>query len=538
MNSPVELLGQVVADLDAVLRSDVVAGLNDVEKMELLRVAGEVQRRVEAVVVEVVASVDARPAGSGEVGFCGKFGCRTVGELLQRVLRTDATGAGRVAKAAKAVRREVNLSSGGWLPARWPELRAALLEGTVGVAGVLAATGPVEQAGSRVGTADRLLADAELAAYARGIPAAGPTAGPDAEAGADEGSDAGVECGVAPAATPEDLRILAQVIVQYLDPDGAEPADDIAMRTRGVILGRAKDGVIPIRGGLLPEVAGQLQRIFDAYLNPKVDGPPLPGVMFRPSDEADATTATGAMTVTDAMTVTTTTTTMVTDAITAVTGGTDDAVLPSADPGRMVDARTRAQKQHDTLAAALGIAARHDDMPRLGGGAPTLVVSVTADDYATGHGWAHVDGIDTPVPTRVAAHTACAGGVQRVLFDPHGRIIGISTTDRIFTTHQRRAITLRDKECLIPGCHVPATWCEIHHVHEHANSGPTHTDNGVALCWHHHRTLATSGWQIRMHKGAPHVRGPAWWDPTRQWRTPQPTTTTAPRSSRRTRVRI
>jgi hypothetical protein len=214
MNSPMELLGQVVADLDAVLRSDVVAGLNDVEKMELLRVAGEVQRRVEAVVVETVASVDERPVGSGEVGFCGKFGCRTVGELLQRVLRTDAAGAGRVAKAAKAVRREVNLSSGGWLPARWPELRAALLEGTVGVAGVLAATGPVEQAGSRVGTADRLLADAELAAYARGIPTAGPAAGPDAdadaEADADEGSDAGVECGVAPAATPEDLRILAQ----------------------------------------------------------------------------------------------------------------------------------------------------------------------------------------------------------------------------------------------------------------------------------------------------------------------------------------
>lgn len=163
-----DLLGQVVADLDAVLRSDAVAGLSDDMKMELLRGAGEVQRRVDAVVVETVASVDARPAGSGELGFCGRFGCRTMGELLQRVLRTDAVGAGRVVRAAKAVRREVDLSSGGWLPARWPALRAAMLEGTVGVAGLLAATGPVEQAGARVGTADRLLADAELAAYARG----------------------------------------------------------------------------------------------------------------------------------------------------------------------------------------------------------------------------------------------------------------------------------------------------------------------------------------------------------------------------------
>lgn len=362
MNNPVELLGQVVADLDAVLRSDVIARLADDEKMALLRVAGEVQRRVEAVVVEAVASVDERPAGSGEPAFCGRYGCRTVNELLQRVLRTDAAGAGRVVRAAKAVRREVGVSSGAWLPARWPALREALVGGTIGVAGLLAAIGPIEQAGSRVGTADRLRADAELAAYARGF------AEPDAEP--DAGGD------VAPAATPEDLRLLAQVIVQYLDPDGAEPADDIAMRVRGLTLGRAKDGVIPVRGRLLPEVAGQLQRLFDAYLNPKVDGPPVPGVMFRPSGEMDAKTP----------------------EVADDGAGMDDDALPSGDPGRMVDTRSRSQKQHDTLAAILGIAARHDDTPRLGGGAPTLVVSVTADDYTSGRGWAHVDGIDPPSP--------------------------------------------------------------------------------------------------------------------------------------------
>lgn len=173
MNNPVEVLEQVVTDLDAVLRSDAMAVMSDAVKMDLLRVASEVQRRAEAVVVEAVASVDGRPAGSGEVGFCGRFGCRTMSELLQRVLRTDGPGAGQMLKAARAVRREVELSSGFRSPARWPELRAALLDGALGVAGLLAAIGPVEQAGIRVGTADRLLADGELAAYSRGIPAAG-----------------------------------------------------------------------------------------------------------------------------------------------------------------------------------------------------------------------------------------------------------------------------------------------------------------------------------------------------------------------------
>ena len=543
MNSTSELLDRVAADLAAVLRADALAGMSDAEKMQVLRAAGEVARLVDAVVVETVGSVDQRPAGSGELAFCGRFGCRTMNELVQRVLRTDAAGAARVVKAGKIVRRELDFSSGALLPARWPGLREALLDGAVGVAGLLAATGPVEQAGARIGAADRLRADAELAEYARGLVAVegdgGGSMEGDGEVDAGEGADSGGDPRTehrgdsAPPATPEDLRLLSRVIVTYLDPDGAEPAEERAMRARGIVLGRVKDGVIPIRGSLLPETAGQLQRIWDAYLNPKVDGPPMPvtsapgsegasGVRFVPSAEG------------------------------ATVGSVDDALLgeplprlnrnalpsddalPSGDSGGMVDGRSRAQKQHDALDAALGIAARHSDMPSLGGAAPTLVVSVTAEDYATGRGWAHVEGTDTPISLATARHTACGGSIQRVTSDPTGRIIGIDSTDRVFTVHQRRAITLRDRECLIPGCHVPAAWCEIHHVTEHSRGGPTTTDNGVTLCWHHHRTLDTSGWEIRMRGGTPHVRGPAWWDPHQRWRTPRPAPRPAPRTAPRT----
>ncbi|WP_336642266.1 HNH endonuclease signature motif containing protein, partial [Microbacterium sp. USHLN272] len=215
------------------------------------------------------------------------------------------------------------------------------------------------------------------------------------------------------------------------------------------------------------------QRIWDAYLNPKVDGPPVPATPLP-----DAGMASGVR--------------FVPSAERATMGSVDDALLgeplprldgdalpsddalPSGDPSGMVDGRSRAQKQHDALAAVLGIAARHSDMPSLGGAAPTLVVSVTAEDYASGRGWAHVDGIDAPVSLTTARHTACGGSIQRVTSDPTGRIIGIDSTDRVFTAHQRRAITLRDRECLIPGCHVPAAWCEIHHVTEHSRGGPTH----------------------------------------------------------------
>ncbi len=194
----------------------------------------------------------------------------------------------------------------------------------------------------------------------------------------------------------------------------------------------------------------------------------------------------------------------------------------NSDPRNVIDGRTRGQKQHDALAFALGIAARHHDMPTLGGAAATLVVHADITALASGEGWAEIAGVEEPVPIAVATHTACTGAIQRVITD-EGRIVGITVTDRVFNAHQRRAIALRDKECLIPGCHVPATWCEIHHVIEHSRGGPTCTDNGVPLCWYHHRTIDTNGWEIRVVDGLPQIRGLAWWDPLQRWRTPRPT---------------
>ncbi|MBO0982227.1 HNH endonuclease, partial [Microbacterium sp. SD291] len=117
------------------------------EKLTVLLGAGKALRLLEAVVVETVASAD--------VDFANAFGCRNVNELLQRALLTDAPGASKVSKAADAVHREISVTSGERLPARYPALREALLDGAIGVAGLLAATGPLERAGNRIGNADR-----------------------------------------------------------------------------------------------------------------------------------------------------------------------------------------------------------------------------------------------------------------------------------------------------------------------------------------------------------------------------------------------
>ena len=67
------LLDQVVADLDRVLSDDALAGLSDAERVEVLQAASAAFRRVEAVVVETIATGDA-------VEFPHSTGCRTQSE--------------------------------------------------------------------------------------------------------------------------------------------------------------------------------------------------------------------------------------------------------------------------------------------------------------------------------------------------------------------------------------------------------------------------------------------------------------------------
>ncbi|MFG6444459.1 DUF222 domain-containing protein [Microbacterium sp. P07] len=378
------------------------------------------------------------------------YGCRSVRELVERTTRFSSRRAGELIAAGRAVRRTTSLASGEVLPAAFPALREALVAGCVGVDGVIAVAGALGSV--RVGRDAILAADEELAAAARG-----------------DGVDG------APPLPADELRAQALVWAAYLDQDGPEPREARAMRKRGITLGVCRDGLVPVRGELLPETAGQLQRIFDSVNNPKLDGPA--GPCFTPDGEEDA-----------------------------------------ADPDAVCDTRTRTQKQHDALATALTVAAASGQLPTIGGAAPTLVVSARRSDLEAGIGSAHVQGIDEPVSIAVARQIACTGGIERVTFDQSGRIIAITVNDRVFTHSQRKAIVLRDGECVIPGCRVPAAWCEIHHVIEAARGGPTHTDNGVLLCWFHHRTIDTGGWKVRMNHGVPEILGPVWWDPAQIWR--------------------
>ncbi|WP_298742390.1 HNH endonuclease signature motif containing protein [uncultured Microbacterium sp.] len=409
-----------------------------------------VYRLVEAMLIDATGEVMRRSeTGDRDERMTSHLGCRDVTDLVEQITRVSAQTAARLQRAARATRPAISDISGELLEAPFPSVRDAMVDGVIGVDGILSITDPLQQTAPRVTHDARRQAADVVVAEARG-----------------EGPDG------APPACAALLKIHAQTWSIALDQDGAEPRERAAIRKRALVLGVATPTGVPIRGMLLPEVAAQLQTIFDAQLSPKVS--------FDDPAAADA----------------------------------NGELLPLAG----ADDRTRAQKQHDAFAAALGVAASSGLLPSLGGYAPTLVVSVTAEDLAADTGYAHAQGCAEAISTTVARHIACAGRIQRITTRKDGKIVEIGTEERVFNRHQRRAIALRDGGCVIPGCGTPAAWCEIHHVTEYAQGGKTHTDNGVLLCWFHHRFLDRIGWQIRMNAGVPEVKAPPWLGTDHRWR--------------------
>lgn len=78
---------------------------------------------------------------------------------------------------------------------------------------------------------------------------------------------------------------------------------------------------------------------------------------------------------------------------------------------------------------------------------------------------------------------------------------------RLFSPAQRKAMAVRDRQCRVDGCDVPAAWCEAHHLRPWAKGGKTDLADGTLLCsFHHHRAhderyeLALANGDVRFHR--------------------------------------
>ena len=278
---------------------------------------------------------------------------------------------------------------------------------------------------------------------------------------------------------PHYLARTAKHALSVLDPDGTLSSDEDHHRRRGFTLTPLPDGSSDVRGRLTPQATAIVMSALDPLASP------------RP-----ATTAAGATTTVD--------------------GGTVSA------PAEVVqDPRSYPQRMHDALQDACQRLLASGTLPDNGGVPTVLVITMTADQFATGAGTA-TTGHGQPIPVADAAMLTDQADVIPVVLSDTGGVISYGRMRRNATPHQRRALAARDGGCSFPGCDAPPSWTEAHHVQRWDHGGLTDLNNLTLVCGHHHCEHQRQGWECVMTDGVPTWLPPRWID---QQRTPLRNTT-------------
>jgi hypothetical protein len=101
----------------------------------------------------------------------------------------------------------------------------------------------------------------------------------------------------------------------------------------------------------------------------------------------------------------------------------------------------------------------------------------------------HQDSWGTPLDPATLRMLACEADIIPVVLDGAGVPLDMGRRRRLPTPSQRLAVTARDQHCVIPGCGMPPEWCQVHHIVEWIDGGPTDLDNLALVCHGHHREI-------------------------------------------------
>ncbi|WP_343287417.1 DUF222 domain-containing protein [Gordonia sp. SID5947] len=161
---------------------------------------------------------------------------------------------------------------------------------------------------------------------------------------------------------------------------------------------------------------------------------------------------------------------------------------PRPEPDGSPDTRTRGQQRADALEQILDAAATADSRRVTPPKAHlTLTIPVDTPDLAS-LTWLG------PISQATAKMLACDAGITEIIIDANRAPLDMGYEQRLFTPHQRTAITTRDRCCI--KCGGPAAWSHIHHMIHWHDGGPTDLDNGCLLCPSCHAHVHAHGWDI------------------------------------------
>ena len=101
-----------------------------------------------------------------------------------------------------------------------------------------------------------------------------------------------------------------------------------------------------------------------------------------------------------------------------------------------------------------------------------------------------------PISSKAVERLACDCSVTRILLGSDSTVIDVGRARRVVSGPQSKALRVRDKGCVWPGCDRPASWTSAHHMAHWIHGGSTDISNLVLLCYRHHWMVHEGGWQI------------------------------------------
>jgi Domain of unknown function (DUF222) len=149
----------------------------------------------------------------------------------------------------------------------------------------------------------------------------------------------------------------------------------------------------------------------------------------------------------------------------------------------------------------------------------TILVRIDLDALLTGIGAATIDGIPKPISASAARRLACEANLIPQVLGGHSQLLDQGESKREFTKAQRYAILANHDRCTFPGCDIPPSMLEFHHIDRwasrHLHEEATDLHNGLPLCGFHNR-LMEDGWDVSLDdRGIPWFIPPATLDPRR-----------------------
>jgi hypothetical protein len=238
---------------------------------------------------------------------------------------------------------------------------------------------------------------------------------------------------------PEDLKQLADKVVDAIDPDGTLPKDELNADRRFVHLRPTKDGAWTGEFRLTGLAGAKLKALLDPLARPRV------------SLSADAE---------------------------AVAEG---SAFVKPDPVADLDMRHHGQRMHDALEELCDRLLRAGDTVPAGGVPARVIVTIDLDDLLDRCGYGRTaDG--TLLPAATLLQMANNAEIIPAVLNSAGAVLDLGRSQRIASHTQTLALVAREGGCSFPGCDRAAQWCERHHIKEWVDGGATDLDNLTLPC--------------------------------------------------------